>query len=175
MQKREHTLIERFGSHVHAFDPTPKSIQWIKAQTLPAPFHFHDVGLAAYDGVATFHLPQPTHVSYSITNTVGEAGATVQAKVQRLDTIARELGHRRIDILKMDIEGAENAVIEDLANTKLEIGQVLVEFHHTIGRAKELAETNKAIATLNHLGFRLFFNSTVGREFSFIREGGDRR
>ena len=36
----------------------------------------------------------------------------------------------RIDILKMDIEGAEYDVIDDIINSPVPIAQVLIEFHH---------------------------------------------
>ena len=45
-------LIQRWDLHVHAFDPTPRSIAWVRRQKLPEPFHFHELGLADYDGVA---------------------------------------------------------------------------------------------------------------------------
>src|SRR6185369_4693663 len=34
-------LIGRFGLRVHAFDPTPRSIEWIRKQVLPSEFEFH--------------------------------------------------------------------------------------------------------------------------------------
>lgn len=43
-------LIERFGVELHAFDPTPRSIEWVQQQTWPEGFVFHPVGIANYDG-----------------------------------------------------------------------------------------------------------------------------
>lgn len=161
-------IIKRFDVHVHAFDPTPKSIRWINQQNLPPQFHFHELGLADYDGVATFALPRPDFVSYALSQETPDGQRVIQAQVNRLKTIAQKLGHRRIDILKMDIEGAEYRVIDDLENVGLPIGQLLVEFHHQIGNAAAVNQTRRAIATLNELGFRLFHNSKSGKEFSFI-------
>ena len=179
-------MIDRFGVTVHAFDPTPKSIRWIAEQKLPASavgkFVFHEHGLADYDGTAHFVLPNPDFVSFSMAG-VGDREPhvgnriEVDAPVQRLATTMRALGHTRLDVLKLDIEGAEIAVIQDLAKSDVEIGQVLVEFHHRVGVAAEVETTRKAIAQLNELGFRLFHNSMVGKEFSFVRAeaGSDRR
>src|SRR5262249_20791052 len=50
-------LIERFGVTVHAFDPTPASVDWVARQTLPPGLHFHPVGLAGHDGMLRFSLP----------------------------------------------------------------------------------------------------------------------
>src|SRR6185436_3915084 len=59
-------MIEKFGVDVQAFDPTPKSIAWIRSQKLPEKFHFHEFGIATYDGVARFSLPRSDFASYSM-------------------------------------------------------------------------------------------------------------
>lgn len=171
-------MIDRFGVEVHAFDPTPKSIAWIKAQKLPARFHFHEFGIATYDGTARFTLPRPDFVSYSMTSTPAPGSNQpqadiVEAPVRRLTTLMRMLGHggtgRKIDVLKMDVEGAEIDVIKEFPSLGVEVDQLLVEFHHTVGIAAEVASTQQAIQTLNGCGLKLFYNSPVGKEFSFIR------
>jgi FkbM family methyltransferase len=163
-------MIDRFGVQIHAFDPTPKSIEWIRKQKLPPEFHVHEFGLADYDGIARFMLPRPDYVSFSMTDSAEGAGvATIEAPVHRLDTILSMFGHKKIDVLKMDIEGAEIGVIATLGEAGVEIDQLLVEFHHTVGNAREVEQTSRAIATLNGLGFKLFFNTAVGKEFSFKR------
>jgi hypothetical protein len=43
-------MMERFGVHIYAFDPTPDSIEWIQSQKLPAKFHLFEYGIANYDG-----------------------------------------------------------------------------------------------------------------------------
>jgi FkbM family methyltransferase len=168
-------MIERFGVTVHAFDPTPKSIEWIAQQRLPENFDFHEYGIADYDGTAHFALPNPDFVSFSMTGQGGHGGAVpgrgieVDAPVHRLTTIMQKLGHDKIDVLKMDIEGAEIPVVADLAKSKVQIAQILVEFHHHVGNADEVRTTRRAIETLHAMGFRLFHNSAVGKEFSFLR------
>ena len=60
-------LIERFGLVVHAFDPTPKSIEWVKAQKFSDRFVMHDYGIADHDGSISFHPPENSdHVSHTI-------------------------------------------------------------------------------------------------------------
>lgn len=48
-----------------------------------------------------------------------------------LATIMEKLGHtgRRIDVLKLDIEGSEFEVIPNLVHSGIEIGQLLIEVH----------------------------------------------
>jgi len=160
-------LIRRFGVWVHAFDPTPRAIEWLKFQALPEQFVFHDYGLAEYDGIATFNPPENSaHVSYSVVPTGNRAGETVNAPVRRLTTIMETLGHRRIDLLKMDIEGAEYNVITDLLSSRIQVDQLLVEFHH--GRPEiGLLKTRQIIEQLNSAGFGIFDVSPSGEELSF--------
>jgi hypothetical protein len=68
----------------------------------------------------------------------------------RLTTAMQRLSHREIDVLKMDIEGAEYSVIEDLIREGIPVRQLMVEFHHRFlpggtGKTKrtfELLEAN---------------------------------
>lgn len=164
-------LIQRFQCDVHAFDPTPKCIAWLGAQRLPPQFRFRPVGLADYDGVARFVLPRADFVSFHIGDDAvanGEA-QVAECPVRKLTTIMRDAGHQRLDLLKMDIEGAEYPVIDDLLKSDVRPTQLLIEFHHIIGDAPSLAKTRKAIESLNAAGYRIFDISPVGLEYSFIR------
>jgi hypothetical protein len=40
------------------------------------------------------------------------------------------LSHQKIDILKMDIEGAEYSALKNMMNSGINISQICVEFHH---------------------------------------------
>jgi FkbM family methyltransferase len=162
-------LIERFGCTVHAFDPTPRSLAWAKQQALPENLHIHAVGLADHDGVAHFSPPSnPKHVSHSLT-TRSRAGG-IEFQVKSLTTLMRELGHDRIDILKLDIEGAEYGVIDKLALNSFRPSQILLEFHHQLPGVS-VARTNRALHTLGELGYKVFDRQPSGHEFSLLHCG----
>ncbi len=57
-------LIKRFGVHVHAFDPTPRVREWLGSQSVPERFHFHDVGIADFDGEVDFLETRGMRISY---------------------------------------------------------------------------------------------------------------
>lgn len=163
-------LIEHYGLTVHAFDPTPKSIAWVKEQVLPERFIFHPFGIADYDGVASFNPPaNSAFVSYSMVQKTTKQQA-VEAPVYRLGTIMGKLGHPHIDLLKMDIEGAEYAVLQDMLNDPPHVAQILVEFHHRFSDI-DVASTKEAIALLNQHGYHIFSVSATGEEYSFLRSG----
>lgn len=161
-------LIARFGVTVHAFDPTPKSIEWLRSQTLPANLVVHDYGIAPRDGELIFYRPEnPAHMSLSVVERA-TATATISLPVRELAGIMRELGHSSIDLLKIDIEGSEYAVLEDLVQRAIPIRQLLVEFHHRfpgIGNDK----TQGAIDLLESNGYRLFAISPSAEEYSFLK------
>lgn len=161
-------LIERFGCSVHAFDPTPRSLAWVSSSTLPAQFVVHAFGLAATDGMASFTPPKnPAHVSHRLVETDGGAQAT-EFPVRRLTTLMQQLGHDRIDVLKMDVESAEYAVIDALPDSNVRPTQILVEFHHQF-KDIPLTRTERALARLNALGYRVFDAQPGGHEFSLVR------
>ena len=162
-------LIKRFGSTVHAFDPTPRSIAWVNAQLLPEQFVMHGYGIADKNGTLRFSPPtNPTHISHTLLERPETAGAAIEVQVKRLGTIMAELGHQRLDVLKMDVEGAEYDVLADVLAQSIEIDQILVEFHHqfkNVGAQK----TRDAVTRLNNAGYRVFAVSPSGHEVSFIR------
>ncbi len=163
-------LIERFGTAVHAFEPTPRSLTWVRSQSLPQTFVLHELGLASFDGMASFSPPlDPTHVSYSMLRR-DRGGSAIRAPVRRLATIAAMLGHVHINLLKMDIEGGEYAVLPDILSSQLRIDQLLVEFHHRwdfVG----VAETTRTISLLQGAGYRIADVSASGCEFTLVRDG----
>ena len=165
----EMELIERFGTPVHAFEPTPRSLAWVRSQALPKAFTLHELGLASWDGEASFTPPpNPLHVSYSMVRDDRD-GSAISAPVRRLSTIAAELGHARVHLLKMDIEGGEYTVLPDLLASGLLVDQLLVEFHHRwdfIG----VAETKRMIVLLRQAGYRIANVSPSGCEFTLLRE-----
>ncbi len=164
-------LIDRFGLIIHAFDPTPKSIQWVKKQGFSDHFVMHEYGLAARDGTISFHPPEnPDHVSHTLLERPETCDRAITVPVKRLSTILGDLGHDRIDVLKMDIEGAEYEVVDDLRESEIRPRQILVEFHHRFPNVGT-QQTLDAVATLRAMGYGLFSVSTSGEEFGFILTG----
>lgn len=164
-------IIEKHNCKVYGFDPTPKSIKWLSEQKTPENFTFHDYGIDTIDGLRTFNLPEnDDHVSGSIyeANHVSNT-KQVEVKMKTLKTITKELKHQKIDILKMDIEGSEYDVLNDILNSKINIGQILVEFHDRFfedGKSK----SKKIIKKMERHNFFIFGISSSKEEISFINK-----
>jgi FkbM family methyltransferase len=164
-------MIGRYGLTVHAFDPTPLALEWAKSQQLPDRFHLHELGLAPFDGNAMFQPPTKRKFeSFSMIRSTG-LGPVIEAPVRRLQTLVDMLGHRRVDVIKMDIEGAEYQVLDDLLRSPTPIGQILVEFHH---RWKEVGavRTRQALDSLESSGYVVAAVSSAGTEYTFLKAEG---
>jgi FkbM family methyltransferase len=163
-------MIEHHQVDLHAFDPTPRSVEWITTQSLPDKFSFHPVGLSDQDGEIEFFVPNRDHkVNYSSYKSRSPDGATVACPVKRFTTLASELGHGTIDVLKMDIEGAEIAAIPNVLESGIFVGQMLVEFHYNYPSIS-FEQFLELIRLLRQYGFRIFHLSERGYEICLIHE-----
>lgn len=162
------SLIAAHGVAVHAFDPTPRSVEWVARQDLPERLRFHPWAVADRDGVLTLHPPSdPRHVSHRAVPTTGGGREPVEVPCRRLISIAAELGHDRIHLLKVDIEGFEYSVLADLLDSGPEVDQIVVEFHHRFDGIPA-ARTRAALDQLNRAGYRVFHVSPRGHEVSLV-------
>ncbi len=163
-------MIDRFGMDVHAFDPTPRCVEWVERQALPPQFRFHPLGLADFDGTARFSMPSddPTWNAYEMDGDPAKSKGFVECEVRRLGTLMRDLGHDRIDMLKMDIEGAEYAAIKDLVAGSARPPQLLIEFHYWYEPKERVRQMNEAIESILGAGYVIFARSATGTDFSFV-------
>ncbi len=165
-------VIKNHGCHVFGFDPTPKSINWIKhQQNLPLKFSFFDYGIANKSGLVNFFLPKnDEHVSGSYVDQANvNNNKKVLVEMKCWKDIVNKLGHAKIDVLKMDIEGAEYSVIENILESNTPIGQILIEFHERFfedGKTKSI----DVIEKLKKKGYEIFGISETYEEISFINK-----
>ena len=158
-------IIERYGCRVWGFDPTPKSIDWIKSQTIDEHFTLVPLGLAGDAGTLRFYAPQdPSHVSHSIKN-LQHTDTYFEARVATVRELMIELGHDHIDLLKLDIEGAEHDTIRAMLQDGILPTVLCVEFDQpepiSWGRATTQALQAAGYALVKVDGFNL----------TFVREG----
>ena len=117
------------GCSVFALDPTPRARAHV-ARAAPdlERFTFLPVGLWGRDEVKRFYAPRDSeHVSHSILN-LQRTGDYFEAPCRRLSSLMRELGHERLDLLKLDVEGAEYEVLSTLIEDDVDVRILCVEF-----------------------------------------------
>ena len=165
-------LIERTGATLHGFDPTPGTYETLAENALPQQFRFHPWAVAGEDGTLTLY-PRVRR-NGSVSEIMYTLVADEQSRDQAIDvpaftiaSIMQKLGHDRIDLLKMDIEGAEYDVIDGLLSSDVRPTQLLIEFHHRhAGIGKE--RTQRTVAALEASGYRIFYVSDNVRELCFL-------
>lgn len=164
-------IIAKHNCQVYGFDPTPKTINWINGQHLDSKFTFQAYGISDKSGFVDFFLPvNHEHVSGSlIAQKAVDTTRKVSVEMKSIEDILAELNHTHIDILKMDIEGAEYQVIEHILEAKISITQILIEFHDRLFDDGEM-RTKQAIRKLNKHGFEIFAVSDSLEEISFINK-----
>lgn len=160
------TLIERTGCTVHAFDPVPRAAQYVARAVAGQPkFVFHAVGLWSTDTEVTFFSPERQHwVSHSAVD-FRHTPAAFKAPVRSVPSLMRELGHERLSVLKLSVEGAQFAVLEPVLAAGIPVDQILVEFTPPVSVRKMREQCVKLRAT----GYDL-----VGMWYSkctFVRRG----
>lgn len=120
---------------MYAIDPTPKSLEYLQTQQLPNNFHVLPYALSETDALIEFALPTTEGwVSGSIEKVRNDERNldfenTIKVEGKTIKSIMRELGHDRIDLLKLDIEGAEFAVLKTALSDGLDIRQMCIDHH----------------------------------------------
>lgn len=106
-------LGDHYGARVLALDPTPRAIRFIETLSLGADrLTFLPVGLWSEDVTLKFYEPDnPLHVSHSVVEDPTSGKQFFEAPCKKLSTLMRENRHAVIDLLKMNIEGAEYEVL----------------------------------------------------------------
>lgn len=166
-------IIGKYGVEVFAFDPTPNSIEMLDSSRLPDRFHFKPWAVTANDGTLNFYPRlkkdgSKSDVMFTMIPEPETEGDAIEVPAYSLATIVEKLGHDHIDLLKMDIEGAEYGVLEGLLASPVLPRQLLVEFHHRFVD-DGLQKTYDLVGRLHGAGYRIFAISEIGREVSFLR------
>lgn len=166
-------LIERYSLTVHTVDPTPYSEGWMTSQELPPNLKFHNWAAAGEDGNLRLfrrisERGKKSKVMWTMEGQAGDDSEHIDVPAYTIRTMMEKLGHERVDLLKVDVEGAEYDILDSLAKVERLPVQLLVEFHHRFpGIGKQ--RTAASIQMLKGLGYQIFSISETGREIGFVR------
>jgi FkbM family methyltransferase len=166
------SVINRYQNKVYAYDPTPKSVEWVSDNIREPRFIFQPIAAGPSDGVLDLFEPNndsADQVSASIFHS-GEGNRSFSVPCQSVETMLNSNGHASCDVLKMDIEGAEYAIIPQLCKngTIHQVKQLLVEFHHFLP-GLGVPQTKLCVETLRHAGFKTCWISRTNHEYLFVR------
>lgn len=165
-------MIKQHECKVFGFDPTPKSIMWVREQKLPKEFTMQPYGIGALTERVRFNLPKnPDHVSGSaLEHQMVDQQNTVEVQLKSFNDICIELKHEKIDVLKIDIEGSEYLVMESILNSGVPIKQILIETHERF--FKDGKQKGEALFKMFYdCGYRIFGISDTYQEISLVKSG----
>ncbi len=157
---------QRFGCHCHMVEALPDLFAGLpETETL----HKHHLAMAGRDGpVELFVSANPE--ANSITRTVAGSQAAVTVESATLATLMSHAGLAHIDLLKVDIEGAEIALFESAgADMLAKIAQISVEFHDFVPGMLGPNEVNSVMDKLEESGFyKIKFSRKLNTDVLFI-------
>jgi FkbM family methyltransferase len=175
-----HAVIQRFGCSVVSAEPVKELYDSIPRDPL------HEVLNVAVGGknqTILMNVFQARCASVLRPVTSGEAAATQPVEMVTLAELCQRAGVDRIDLLKMDIEGAEIDLFEACSDEELQaVKQITVEFHEFL-YPEQTEPVAKILERMRRLGFWvlpfsldttnvLFVNRTTGVgpvEVAFLR------
>jgi FkbM family methyltransferase len=157
------------NSTIHSFEPYPESFSTLKRNTLQhRNIKPYNKGLGEYVGISKFHSNNfaPTN-SLLATHVEGDSNwggekildtkEILDIELTTIDQIVEEENIKRIDILKLDVQGAEYQVMAGAKKTieKGLIGLIYTEII-TIPTYENQQELDEALKMFREYGFELF-------------------
>jgi FkbM family methyltransferase len=143
-------MIRTHHCRCYAFEANPKLAAGI--QTSPALTVF-PYAVARDDGVLRFRLAPNDEESMIQRSSSERSEGVIDVEAIRLEPFLKSLGISKIDVLKMDIEGAEIEVLDSCSDEFLRnAGQVTIEFHDFLGLTSP-DEIHRVVNRMKALGF----------------------
>ncbi len=156
----EHALANRFGATVILIDPSPTGKETMeKPENRRPEFIFLDVALAGHDGdLCLSPPPDPEEGSWIPEDKKQDSSGdsrTISVKCRTVQSLMAEFNHPHIDLLKIDIEGAEYDVVESILHSPVKIKQIAVEFHNGVLPGIPHSLTIRTLLRMYRHGYRL--------------------
>jgi FkbM family methyltransferase len=127
---------------------------------------FYEIGLwKKTDHLKFFSPKNKNHISHSIEN-LQDTDDYFVAPVKRLSEIMLANDHNNLDILKLDVEGAEFEVINSIVEDDIDIKILCIEFHHK--KEEGLQKIQMAIKMLEENNFVVIARENL--DFTFVHK-----
>ena len=184
-----------YGSQVFIFDPTPEGINHFKnlreyteagqplTITRGSSFTYRIsreqldkvtfVDIGVWDSKTTLKFYDPEREGYASHSVYlfTDSKTYIEAPVDRLSSLMQTLGHSHIDLLKLEIEGAEYTVIDTIVDDNVDVKVILVEFDevHNASDKRFHFRIKNACNKLKKAGYVLV-HSSESMKRTFVRK-----
>ncbi len=122
-------LESRFGCKIHMFDPTPVSIEYMKGYTKPN-FVFYPIGI--WKEPTTFKFYKHKWGGSSSIIETENSVLDFEAECITIQQAMTQNSHSRIDLIKIDIEGAGLEVFKSMLEVGVFPKQVVIELERNL-------------------------------------------
>jgi FkbM family methyltransferase len=168
-------LIDKKRCNIIGIDPTVKSHRFIEGQKTLTNFLLLKKALDSESGkqITMYKNSNPTHVSESI---LSNHSSVKKEESYLAETVSLQEIFKIYDdisLIKMDIEGSEYNVLNNLKNIPDSVRQLCIEFHHFC-TSYSIEDTNNIISNLKALGFNHYHKNSPHSpypmaELTFVR------
>lgn len=143
-------LLDR-GALVRSFEPAPDYVAYAENEAAGRElFSAHQVAIAAEDGPLRLQVTHDeSSSSVSSANLYDTDDSFIEVPGRTIASLQAELGDERIDLLKLDIEGAEYGVMPTVDLRALGVSVFSTQLHHT----GSVADARALIAAVEAQGF----------------------
>jgi FkbM family methyltransferase len=140
-------VLDRFGNDVEivAIEPNPVAIDTFKEiHGEKSWIHLYEGAVASYEGLLEIGINPENSVISSVNM---KTDNIIKVKALTIESVMRDMGWSEVDLLKIDIEGAEYDVIESMES--FPFMRIILEFHENTG------QLDKVIKKLETNGYTL--------------------
>lgn len=142
-------IAQHTQAKIYGYEADPRLFSKLKAVNNAI---FMNIAVAAKNGKLALFLGDSMCSSCVYEKVAGEDGI-IEVSANSLETIMQDHGIQTVDLIKMDIEGAELGILENIsAATAPQIKQITVEFHEFINPA-DLPRIKNIAKRLREFGF----------------------
>jgi FkbM family methyltransferase len=159
-------IAQRYGCRCYAVEPNPPLFEVIPETQLVSK---HNLAITPSEARVPMYISANPEASSIYPLDSEQSTATIEVAGVSLEGFIAANSIPRVDLLKVDIEGAEIAMFDATADaTLVAIGQITVEFHAWSKQIK-LEDLNRVVKRLEQLGFfHISFSRRWGADSLFV-------
>lgn len=155
-------MIDHYGLKSYAVDPTIKHRKALNLLQNKYTNHFFHVpfGISAKNSTSIFHenkIKESGSLLDDHTNTKKIKTINYKINTITLGSLLNHIGIKRVEILKLDLEGSEYNLFNKIDKKELlPFNQIFVEFHHHAIDRYSKSDTLRIVKRINNFGFSVF-------------------